>query len=76
MIKNVILLKLYISIFLEQTNFKDDLLEYKYLCCSNNYQQKFDKKLEEKLCNNLNFLTATIVSLFYCCEKVFILTNI
>ena len=40
--------------FLEYTNAKDDLIEnvkddlmdYKCLCC-NNYQQKFDKKLKE-----------------------------
>ena len=30
--------------FLEYTNFKDDLIEYKCLCCNKNYQQKFDKK--------------------------------
>ena len=31
--------------FLEYTNFKDDLIEYKCLCCNKNYQQKFDEKL-------------------------------
>ena len=33
--------------FLEYTDFKDDLIEYKCLCCNKNYQQKFDKKLKE-----------------------------
>ena len=33
----------YCDCFLEYINFKDDLLEYKYLCCNNNYQQKFDE---------------------------------
>ena len=28
--------------FLEYTNFKDDLIKYKCLCCNKNYQQKFD----------------------------------
>ena len=28
-------------------NVKDDLIEYKCLCCNNNYQQKFDEKLNE-----------------------------
>ena len=26
--------------FVEYTNFKDDLIEYKCLCCNKNYQQK------------------------------------
>ena len=33
--------------FLEYTNFENDLIEHKYLCCNKNYQQKFDEKLEE-----------------------------
>ena len=28
-------------------NFKDDLIEWKYLYCNKNYQSKFDKKLNE-----------------------------
>ena len=27
--------------FLEYINFKDDLIEYKCLCCNKNYQKKF-----------------------------------
>ena len=34
--------------FLEETKFKDDLIEYKWLCCNRNYQQKFDEKLKER----------------------------
>ena len=30
--------------FLEYINFKDDLIEYKCLCCNRNYQKKFDEK--------------------------------
>ena len=29
--------------FLEHTNFKDDLIEYKYLCCSKNYKKSLVK---------------------------------
>ena len=27
----------YCDCFLDNTNFKDDLIEYKYLCCNKNY---------------------------------------
>ena len=37
--------------FLEYTNIKDDLIEYKCLCCNKNYQQKFDEKLKERFLN-------------------------
>ena len=33
--------------FLECTNFKDDLIEYKCLYCNKSYQQKLDEKLKE-----------------------------
>ena len=52
-IKNVKLAELNINIstaFLK-TNFKDDLIEYKCLCCSKNYQEKFDEKLKERFFN-------------------------
>ena len=29
--------------FFEYANFRDDLIEYKCLCCNKNYQQKFDE---------------------------------
>ena len=41
--------------FLEYTDFKDDLIEYKYLCCNKNYQQKFDEKLKERFFNTYKF---------------------
>ena len=41
--------------FLEYTNFKDDLTEYKCLCCNKNYQQKFDERLKEQFCNTYKF---------------------
>ena len=41
----------YCKCFLECTNFKDDLIEYKCLCCNKNYQQKFDEKLKKRFFN-------------------------
>ena len=35
----------YCNCFLEYINFKDDLIEYKCLCCNKNYQQKIDEEL-------------------------------
>ena len=37
----------YCNCFLEYQNFKDDLMEYKCLCCEKRYQHKFDKKLKQ-----------------------------
>ena len=37
----------YYDCFLAYTNFKNDLKEYKCLCCNRNYQQKFEEKLRE-----------------------------
>ena len=68
----------YCDCFLEYTNFKDDVIEYKCLRCNNNYKQKFDEKLKEQ-CFNLihtNFLTTTLISLFYFRDKVLIFINI
>ena len=33
----------YCNSFLEYTNFKDDLIEYKCLCCNKNYQKRLMK---------------------------------
>ena len=41
----------YCNCFLEYQKFKDDLIEYKCLCCDKNYQQKFDEKLKERFLN-------------------------
>ena len=38
----------YCDCFLQYKNFKDDLIEYKCLCCNKNYQQEFDEKLKEQ----------------------------
>ena len=50
----------YCDCFFEYTNFKDDLIGYKYLFCNKNYQHKFD--------NHTNFLIMTTVNLFNYCK--------
>ena len=37
--------------FLDYKNFKDDLIEYKCLCCNKNHQYKFDEKLKKRFFN-------------------------
>ena len=44
-----------ISNFLEYSNLKDDLIEYKCLCCNKQYQLKFDEKLKERFFNTNTF---------------------
>ena len=36
----------YCHCFLEYMSFKDNLIEYKCLCCNKTYQHKLDKKLK------------------------------
>ena len=45
----------YFDCFLESTNFKDDLIEHKYLCCNKNYPHKFDEKLKERFFNTYKY---------------------
>ena len=45
----------YCDCFLEYTNFKDDLMEYKCLSCNKSYRQKFDQKLKERLFSTYTF---------------------
>ena len=47
--------KVKLAKFLKYISFKDDLIENKCLCCSKNYQQKFDKKVTEKFLNKYKF---------------------
>ena len=37
------------------TNCKDDLTEYKCLCCEKNYQKKFDENLKKRFTNRYKF---------------------
>ena len=38
----------YCNCFLEYKNFKEDVVEYKCLCCKKYYQHKIDKRLKER----------------------------
>ena len=55
-IKNMNCKELSTKIF-EYTNVKDDLIEYKCLCCNRNYQKKFDENLKKCFVNTYKFLT-------------------
>ena len=39
----------YCDCFLEYANFKNDLIEYKCVCCNTNYQHKFDESFLENI---------------------------
>ena len=45
----------YCDCFLEYINVKDDLIEYKSLCCNKNYQHNFDEKLKKRFFNTYTF---------------------
>ena len=55
----------YNDCFLENKNFKGDLIEYKCLCCKKNHPHKLNEKLKERFFNTYKFLTTTIISLFW-----------
>ena len=46
---------MYCYCFLQYTNFKDNLIEYKCLICNRNCQIKFDEKLKERFFNTYKF---------------------
>ena len=56
-IKNVKLVELNISIATVYTNFKDNLIEQKFLCRNKNYQHKFDENLKERFFNTYKCLS-------------------
>ena len=66
----------YCNCFFEYTNFQDNLIEYKCLCCNKNYQHTFDEKLKERFFNTYKFSNLDNDKSFYCSKKVFILMNI
>ena len=53
-IKNMNCKELSTKIF-EYTNVKDDLIEYKCLCCNRNYQKKFDENLKKHFFKTYKF---------------------
>ena len=67
----------------EYTNFKNNLIEEKCLCCNKNYQKTFHENLKKRFGNKINLLiswltnlTKISINLFYCCQKVFTLINL
>ena len=46
--------------FLEYRNLKEDLIEYKYLCCNKNYQKKFDENLKTVFFNTYKLINHDI----------------
>ena len=40
---------------MEYTNFKYDLIKYKFSCCKKNYQHKFDEKSKARFFNTYEF---------------------
>ena len=58
--------------FLEYTDFKDDLIEFKFLGFKKNYQKKVSRNVKGTIfLIHTVFLTMISTSLFYCCGKVF-----
>ena len=45
----------YYGCFPDSTDLKDDLIEYKCLCCNKNYRQKYAENLKEQLFNTYKF---------------------
>ena len=62
---------------LEYTKAKNNLIEYKCLCCNKNYPKMFHENLQRRFPDNKNLLTMVLIHycyltiLFYCCKKVF-----
>ena len=65
----------YCNFLIEYIDFKSDLIEYKCLCCTKTNNISLMKKRNDFLIHT-NFLTTTIISLFYCCGKMLILMNV
>ena len=59
----------------EYTNFKDNLIKHKCLCCSKNYQN-FDENLKKKFLNKFKFSNHDINKFILLLRKVFTLVNI
>ena len=47
----------YCNFFLKNLNFKDNLIECKYLICCKNFQRKLDEKLKERFFNTYTFFS-------------------
>ena len=62
--------------FLEYTNCKDNLIEYKCLCSRKNYQKSFHKNLKKRVFNTCKFSNYDINKFILLLRKGFILMNI
>ena len=56
---------------LEYKNVKDDLIEYKCLCCNKNYQKNFEENLKKRFVNTCKFSNYDSNKYFCCSRKVF-----
>ena len=57
---------------LEYTSLKDDLIEYKYLCCNKNYLKNFDENLKSRFADMYKFSNHGINKfIFFCLKKMF-----
>ena len=66
----------YCDYFLEYKDFKDDLVEYKYLCHNKNYHSNFHAIHIIQFIIHIDFLTMIAVTLFHCFKTVFFLMDI
>ena len=55
--------------FLEYTNFWDNLIEYKYLCCTSNYKKMFDENLKKRFFNTCKFSAHDIKKFIFLLRK-------
>ena len=55
--------------FFKFINFKDDLIEYKCLCCNKNYQKDFDGNLQKRFFNTYKFFNCHINKIILLFQK-------
>ena len=59
----------YCDCFLENINFKDDLIERKRFSCNKNYQHKLDEKLKEQFFNTCKYFNYANNKFFMLLQK-------
>ena len=64
----------YCNCFLENKSFKDNLIEYKCLCCHKHYQQKFDEKLNKRFFNKYKFSNEKVLTFMNIWMNIFTVT--
>ena len=48
----------------QYTDFKDDLIVYKCVCCNKIYQKRFDQNFKKRFANTYKLLTMILINLF------------